>query len=508
MDAGTEVALTFGVVLNANRGNVRVEAFGGPVEIGPDFSLVASDGSGEGDPLAGGQITLKASESVILAGAGTATAVGKGGIRLHAHGKDVTATDEVTLTSTGDTIDIHAANDVTLGTSGGGFPRATGVGVSVVAANGAATLDVVVMDATSGLLSVHSQDTATVEGAYRSQVRVDATSVSGSLLMPQAIVFTEANVGGASGDITLESFGGSSATIDATGASVRSGNNAATSGDVELSIHAPLTDSFVLPKNVAIKVNAKKPAKSKMTVAGFFDTGAAAARLAGPATISVAGLTFAGTLAAKGRKFEFKDDSITFSITPHKSGSSRAKFKLQVTGEQVGTIDLNGSISVRFATASADGRGTVELEAGKYRLGKRRGALSEPGVFPFKAKATHKGGGKDKLSLTAGIATDGGTPATAPDVMVRYGDSFEVTIPGGEFTPKGDTFTAKNPPSAPGISQFKVDYGKEQLSLKGKNLDLGALPGGPIGVPIEISLGTDTRAVQVRMAPKGKSLKY
>ena len=69
--------------------------------------------------------------------------------------------------------------------------------------------------------------------------------------------------------------------------------------------------------------------------------------------------TIAAELTAKGKRFVFTDDAVKFQIKLGKS--SRAKFKLQVKGDLGGRIDPNEPLRIRFATASADGTGTVGL---------------------------------------------------------------------------------------------------------------------------------------------------
>ena len=134
--------------------------------------------------------------------------------------------------------------------------------------------------------------------------------------------------------------------------------------------------------------------------------------------------------------------------------------------------------------------------------------LSEPVIFPFRAKATAKGGGKDKLTVLAGFAADGDAPASAPDTTVSFGD-FAVTVPGAEFTPKGPgVFVAKNPPSAPGVKTLTVDYARELVSLKAAGVDLGAIAEGAFDVVISVTLDGETRSVQVTAVRAGKQIRY
>ncbi len=242
---------------------------------------------------------------------------------------------------------------------------------------------------------------------------VSMISENGDILVVDAMVMTASgSIPTVTGDVLLESFGGSGALIDATNATIVSGDApTGTSGDVSLLIHDTGTiQSFVLPKTVKVKINENKPEKSKVNAAGFFDTGPDATPLGGPATVTVGDLQYSAVLEPnkKGTAFLFKTGGVKLQIKPAGSGSSRAKFRLTITDDFEGNVPDEGDITLRFDTAAANGEGTVGLENGKYKLGKRRGLLSSPNVFPFKIKQVHKGDGKDVLSILAGLATEGG----------------------------------------------------------------------------------------------------
>ncbi len=85
---------------------------------------------------------------------------------------------------------------------------------------------------------------------------------------------------------------------------------------------------------------------------------------------------------------------------------------------------------------------------------------------------------------------------------------FEATVPGGDFTRKGDIYIAKNPPSAPGVTKLQINFLKEQVLLIAKGLSLGAIPeDGPY--LIEIMVGEESRGVLIRMSQKNaRTYKY
>ena len=265
---------------------------------------------------------------------------------------------------------------------------------------------------------------------------------------------------------------------------------------------------YVLPKSVARKVNAKDATKSKLAATGFFDTGpGAVGDLTVAATLDVGGLHVdASSLTPKGKAFILTSGGTTFKIVPNNSGSSHAKFTLKVTGDFSGEVAADGPLTFHFHDATVDGSGTVTLAQGTYALGKVRSALVAPSLYLLKASAKLKGGGTDKLALLVGFATNGITPAQASDVAVGFGDTFSATVPAASFTRKGDVFTFKG--NIGGVTKVVVNYARETIAVAGSGLDLGPFAQGGNAVTVAIGIGSDARAVQVRMARKGAGLKY
>jgi hypothetical protein len=265
---------------------------------------------------------------------------------------------------------------------------------------------------------------------------------------------------------------------------------------------------YILPKSVARKVNAKDVTKSRLAAKGFFDTGpGAVVGLTAAATLDVGGLHIdASSLTPKGKAFVLTSGGTTFTIVPNKSGSSHAKFVLKVTGDFTGEVAADGPLTLHFHDATVDGSGTVTLAQGKYALGKVRSALVAPDLYLLRAAAKLKGGGKDKLALLVGFATNGTTPAQASDVEVGFGGTFSATVPAASFIKKGDTFTFKG--NIGGVTKVVVNYARETIAVAGSGLDLGTFAQGGNAVTVAIGIGSDARVVDVRMARKGTGLKY
>jgi hypothetical protein len=270
-------------------------------------------------------------------------------------------------------------------------------------------------------------------------------------------------------------------------------------------------DAFFLPKSVVAKANAKQPAKSSLVVSGSFDTGSKTLDPTAAATLDVGGLHVdipQLTRSANGKQYRYAAAGLTFTVVPAPTGSSRATFTLKRTGDFTGLVPVDGNVAMRFANSAIDGTGEVILSRGRYALGKVRGALVKPNLYVAAAKAVVKGGGKDALTLVVGLATNGQTPTAASDVTVKFGGSFTRTIPAAKFAGKGSRFVFKGDPSVPGITNVTLDYARETITLTGKALDLGSFVAGANPAEIDVSLGTDSRAVVVRAVLKKTTLSY
>lgn len=270
-----------------------------------------------------------------------------------------------------------------------------------------------------------------------------------------------------------------------------------------------IVDSFFLPKTVSNKPNAKKPAKSLLRAGGIFDTGSQEVDLTAAATLSVGTADFqipSLTASKNGRTFKFAEGGLSLVIVKNPFGSSRAKFRLQFKGDLGAAVPTDGNVQLRFRNAVVDGVCEVQLQQGGFRLGRKRGALSQPNVFVVRSHAFVKGAGKDSLAIIVGLATGGVTPDAAPEVRVQYGSILSATIPAGAFTRKGDTYSFKG--DVNGITAVKLDYLREQITIVGKKLDLGALPPGQSALTIIVGVGDEDRGVAVRVSRKGGLLKY
>jgi hypothetical protein len=271
----------------------------------------------------------------------------------------------------------------------------------------------------------------------------------------------------------------------------------------------PTINSFFLPKKVANRRNATTPAKSVLKASGFFDTGSKVVDLTAAATLSIGITDFAvpGLAAAPdGRTFTYQDAALRFIVVKNPFGSSRAKFRLQYTGDLGASVPSEGDLDLRFRNDAVDGRCRVNLTRGGYRIGKKRGALVEPNLFVVRSHASVRGAGKDSVTLIVGLATNGTTPASVEDVHVEFGAGLSATIPGASFTRSEDRFVFAG--DAGGVTKVTLDYLRETAVIVGKGLDLGTLTEGPNPLRIVVGFGDANRGVSVRVARKKSTVKY
>lgn len=318
------------------------------------------------------------------------------------------------------------------------------------------------------------------------------------------------------GDVTVDASTFTS-NCGATSGNFVSGNGIVSAGPAPVVTNTTVTDdpsacigaigSYFLPTRVKAKFDPAHPEKSTLVAAGLLDTGSGPCDLTQAATLVVGGLTFgAPALVPAGKSFKLAASGIALAITPNSSGSSRAKFKLKATGDLSGRIAPDGALALRFTQGAVGALGSVQLNGGKYALGRIRGALIAPKLYLRGLKAAVKGGGGDAFALVAGLATDGMTPGAASDVILQVGDGFTAAIAAASFARRGDKYAFKG--SSPGITSLVVDYRKETITVRAKGVDLGAFVEGAQPVRVSIALGADRRDVPTRMVKKGRSLRY
>jgi CSLREA domain-containing protein len=257
-----------------------------------------------------------------------------------------------------------------------------------------------------------------------------------------------------------------------------------------------VVDGFFLPRRVVVS-------PLRVIASGIFDTGSGTVDLGAGATLDAGDLSVSvADLEPRGERFLLRAEGLTFVVRPAPTGSSKAFFRMTLEGEAAGLVDPDAPLTLRFQNAAVDGIGTVVLDGGHYRLRRVPGALLEPNLYLFRVRAQLNGSGRDSLMLRVGLATEGVTPESIPDLTIGFGEVFEVTVPGTSFQKLGDRFVFAGPP------RVTLDFRREQLSLRAEGVDLGAFADGLQPLRVLVELGDDVRANDVQVVRRGKSLRY
>jgi hypothetical protein len=506
--AGTSVVQLMGT------GNIGITAFGGNLSVEAAGSAAASTVRNFSGPSR--SLSLLASDDVIVAGS-SLIQCDNGSVSVQSTMGSISLRGDSAVIAPTGSVDARAATGFTAqsdaAVSAALFPSIGTQSLLVRAGTAGIALTSDPITTSAGGLTLIASGNVDVNANLTANGTISVQSTQGNVDVSGQTLVTGA-AGLKSGDVLIESYGGSSATIDATNAAVHSGNDANASGDVTLKVYAGAavtTAGSLVPKQVKVTLKKKDLTQSKLAASGVIDTGPDAIDLTGDGTLTVGTLTFPVNLAAdKAGRPTYRGGGAFLRLTPSKVGSSKTAFTLEVIGDFRGMLDdvATGELTFSFTHGALDARGTVRLQAGLYVRSKRRATLVQPTLYVASAKATLKDVGKDRLDLVAGFSTDGTTPQTAPETTVAFGDSFSVTFPAASFKHKSGTsaFTAGDATTGASIV---VDYKKETVTFHAVKATIGTLPAGlVIQMRAAVTLGTDARAADIRVAHRGTTLAY
>jgi hypothetical protein len=506
--AATSVGLHDGMELSVQEGDgtLEVTAFGGDVR----FENLAGPGAlNQVSNLGTGPSSLTASGAILLDDRATAQA--QGDLTLRALGGDVTCSGAILVESVAGPLDMGALGDVNARAAG--LVQLAGDSLRVFGARLDLTGE---LSGTGGSVTLTAREALAATGTMQGSTEVAVTSIDGDVTLDDAQITTEADVGARSGDIRIETFAGArGGRIAARSATVVSGDNETESGDVLLrvvTVPRLTVRSFLLPTSVTLKLgtarNAGLRAEGTIGCPAAWLTSASPEAL--PFVFDVGSRQIAGDLTPRpnGRDREFKAPGVLLRVSPSRTGTSEGVFSLRLDEDLAGKVSADGLVEFRLQQGGSDFRGTVRLVAGKFKLGSTRGAVAEL-LYPLAVAVQQKGGGKDAVAMTLGFASDGVTPDALPDLGIEFGTGFAVTVAAADFERSGDRFIARNPASAPGLTLVVVDFVKETVQVKGKNLDLGVFHGtGPVPARIGVAFGGDMRSVELTLSRKGTKLTY
>ena len=266
--------------------------------------------------------------------------------------------------------------------------------------------------------------------------------------------------------------------------------------------------SYFLPRVVALKLAGA--GKDSLVASGFYDDGGLGPDYTQPVTVDVGGFEEVFTLVPNARRtaFKFKGQRLRFAIAPNLRGSSRGRFRMRIAKTTLGgLIDPAQAVDFHFrATGLPDAQGRVVLTGGRYRLGKKRGALILPPFFPARATATLRAANLDTLSFKGGFATNGTTPASLGTVQFAFG-SFAQMLEGSAFTKAGDQFKYAATQGKTKVAMV-IDFLRETVTLKASKVELGDVANPTADFLFDAGAGAGPIRNTVRLGAKGAKRFY
>lgn len=266
--------------------------------------------------------------------------------------------------------------------------------------------------------------------------------------------------------------------------------------------------SYFLPRVVVLKLAGA--GKDSLVASGFYDDGGLGPDYTQPVTVDVGGFEEVFTLVPNGRHtaYKFKGQRLRFAVVPNLRGSSRGRFAMRIAKTTLGgLIDPAQAVDFHFRAAGLpDAQGRVVLTGGRYRLGRKRGALILPPFFPVRATATLRGANLDTLSFKGGFATNGTTPASLGGVQFAFGN-FSQMIDGSAFTKAGDRFTYAAIQGKTKVAMV-IDFLRETVTLRASKVELGDVAGPTADFLFDAGAGAGPIRNTVRLGAKGAKRFY
>jgi hypothetical protein len=416
-----------------------------------------------------------------------------------------------------------------------GKPTVTGETIRVSSQSNTLA-DVEFVQAGAGGLRVAATQ-LTLRGVFRSDGPVFAATTAGLFDLAGAYVRTTNILGQASAPVRIEQFAGDGAAIDATNATIRSGDATGhASGDVSVLVRVPggadlpdptpdpdpdpdpdpapqpyIVDGLVVVQS-AHAVVAADGGPARLDVRGFLDTGAVAVSLAGTMQITVGDDVRTVDLAGGSRgRLRFRNPSLAVELKPSAQRSSRVPFRLQWTGDTSAFLDAEGTgqFDLKFESAALDAETALRLDGGRFHIGEAPDDLFEPRLALLSAQVTPLAGPQDRVALTVQFATIGASLETPPDVAVSIGDQFSAQVPASAFAPaRRGRFIARSP--VEGVDRVEFDPVHGRLRIWAEGIEFGTFPADdPVQVDLALSFGDDdVRYQRLRLGRRGSRLVY
>jgi hypothetical protein len=250
---------------------------------------------------------------------------------------------------------------------------------------------------------------------------------------------------------------------------------------------------FAMPAQLLVTSAKRSPAKgsrpARLAVAGRFDLAEDASDLSGPATLKVGAASFSiPGFVAKGAVLRHAADGLRLDLKPARSGGSSVALALVLDGPVAEALDPEGPFVLTFSTGTFTCMGGADLAGGAFDAKRGIGSRASPAVALNAFKASIAKEGDHSVALQASYRTSSIPFGVVPDVRLSLGGVEIVSLQGAKFEAGSGVWVLKvaGPPQWTAI----IDPVKGTLSLKGRHVDLGAYPEGPVPVDIGLDIGT------------------
>jgi YVTN family beta-propeller protein len=260
----------------------------------------------------------------------------------------------------------------------------------------------------------------------------------------------------------------------------------------------------LFPKKVLVRL--RGTGRDRLVVKGFFDDGGEQVDLTQDVTITIGDYQRTMRLSPRSsrRTFVYKDSGTYFKIRLNQHRSSRGKFTLMIDrGSLSGLIDPAGETPMALEVEGGMSvTAVVRLEDGRYRYGKRRGALLAPMVFIVNGKIRLRGKDHNRDNTRLKIGLGGPAPAILGTVTISLGPNYFLRIDGSSFRRKGDVFRYEHHSGSD--LWITLDYERARARVRHHHKAIGPLENQRI--EIEIDPGTGVGASSGRTLGKKGAL--
>ena len=263
----------------------------------------------------------------------------------------------------------------------------------------------------------------------------------------------------------------------------------------------PAVEGFLRPDRVTLSLNARKPARSRLSVRARIDDCCTPADFSQPLTLDLNGTVWelpGLTASRRGTTFRLKNGELTLTVRPRLRGTSRGLVDLRLVRDLESVIAPDGPLTVTLTSGALNVSGTATL-SGKRFIAGRYGTIDDPTLVPLSLRG--RLGDPDGTSLSLTLALPG-TTATPSDVVVTVGD-FSQTIAAEDFA--GSDERPRFSSRGPGVRSLRIDHKRGEVRVSLSRATIGFTSGD---LTLRLRIGQTIAAVTITPRVSGKSISY